>query len=128
MIEKFYNVLVPGGVLINFEPTYNNTIMRLITGSIYRMNASFENKTERRFSLNELNFMYEVVGFKTKKQLYPGLLSYLLWYNPQIFRRFNIGSKKFIKKIFTRECGLYTQSFARKWSVSTFSVLQKPIN
>ena len=127
VLEKFYNALVPGGTLINFEPTYNNIFMKFVTGNIYRRNSSFESETERRFSLNELNFMYKVAGFKIKKQLYPGLLSYLLWYNPQVFKCFNVGNKKLIRKIFAKECFLYSQQFGRKWSVSTFSVLQKPI-
>lgn len=125
VFEKFYNALVPGGILINFEPTYNNIFMKFVTGNIYRRNPSFESETERRFSLNELNFMYKVAGFDIKKQLYPGLLAYLLWYNPQIFKCFNIGNKKLIRKIFKKERFLYSRRFGRKWSAATFSVLQK---
>lgn len=127
VFEKFYEALVPGGILINFEPTYNNVFTKLVTKGIYHKSSSFENETERRFSLNELNFMYKVAGFKIKKQLYPGLLSYLLWYNPQIFKWFNVGNMKLIRKVFTKECFLYSQRFGRKWSAATFSVLQKPI-
>lgn len=124
-LKKIYNALVPGGIFINFEPTYNNSIMKLATGGIYHRISSFEEATERRFSLDELNFLYKTAGFKLKRQLYPGLLSYLLWYNPQIFKKLNVGNKKLIKKVVKKECKLYAKSIGKKMSVATFSVLEK---
>ena len=71
------------GIFINVEPTYNNKIFKYLLAYIYKKNKNFDEKTERRFSLNELNDIYLSNGLKIKRQMYPGLLAYLLWNNPK---------------------------------------------
>lgn len=117
--------LRPDGCMINLEPTFNNSLLSFFCNLIYRKNKNFDHETERRFSLRELNGYYASAGLKTMKQLYPGLLAYLLWYNPDIFPFLNRGSIHMVRKLFSFEHRIYSSWYAKKMSVATITILKK---
>lgn len=110
------------GVFLNFEPTYNNFIMEKISKSIYRRNDLFDEVTERRLGLEELNKAYKSAGFSIEYQIYFGLLGYVLWCNPDAFPKLNIGKKSLVKKLFSIEKKLYGSWLAKKISFTTISI------
>lgn len=125
VVRNMSGLLNKDGIFINVEPTYNNKIFKYLLAYIYKKNKNFDEKTERRFSLNELNDIYLSNGLKIKRQMYPGLLAYLLWNNPNAFPLLNKGSTRLVKIVFHLD-KLFMHNRIGKWlSVATFSVLKK---
>ena len=85
----------------------------------------FDEVTERRFSLKELNELYYNGGVKVVKQLHAGLLGYILWYNPDAFPLLDFGNSGIVKAVYGLDRLFMTKGIGRKLSIATFSVLQK---
>jgi len=117
--------LKEGGLFINFEPTNNCSIIAKIREIIYKKNHIFDEETERDFTLEELNELYRKSGMKIVKQFYPGLLAYILYYNPDAFPGLNLGNEKMVNVLFRIEHNLYRSSIGKKFSFCTFSILGK---
>lgn len=77
--------LVDGGLFINFEPTHANPLTKKVRQRIYEKNPLFDEETERDFSVEELTDMFKGAELNEVDTLYPGLLSYVLFYNPDAF-------------------------------------------
>ncbi len=125
VIKKIGKILKTGGVFINFEPTHNNIFIALARLFVYKLNAFFDDATEHDFSLGQLNNMYRAAGLRIYRQYYPGLLGYILWYNPDAFPLLNIGTESLVKRVFNFEKKLISGKYGRFVSFTTFSVLVK---
>ncbi len=125
VMKRLVNALKPGGYMINLEPTQNNPIYRLARQRIYRNNDLFDDDTEQAFDLPELNKLYVDAGFAVRDQIFPGLLAYVMYYNPDAFPALNIGSSKAVRFLFALEKPFYRSWLARKMSFATLSLLQK---
>ena len=125
--ENISNALKKNGYFINFEPTHNNLLLKKIRERIYKNNGLFDETTERGFSTNELNSMMSDVGLKPFFQFYPGLLAYILWYNPDAFPLLNIGSKSLTRNFIAFERKLWSTLLARYFSFATFSCYKKDV-
>lgn len=123
--KNMSNALKPGGFFINFEPTNNNFVVAMVRNIIYKKNHLFDELTEHDFSLKELNDFYEKAGLRLYRQYYPGLLAYVLYYNPDAFPGLNIGGSQMVNRLFKLERRLYNNWFGRIFSFCTFSILQK---
>lgn len=124
-IQNMSQALKDNGILINYEPTHNNFIYRKIRERIYNKNKLFDETTEKGFSTNELNSLMLSANLIPRTQLYPGLLAYVLWYNPDAFPMLNRGSAMFVKSILALERKLYSTGFARYFSFTTLGCYQK---
>jgi SAM-dependent methyltransferase len=124
-LSKINRVLNSNGVLINFEPTYNICLVKLLREHIYRKNKMFDYETERAFILEELNGLFLESGFEILDQIYPGLVSYVLYYNPEAFPSLNIGSLFTVRAIFTFDRMFFRNIIGRKFSFATMSLLRK---
>jgi SAM-dependent methyltransferase len=124
-LEKVYSALKPGGVFINLEPTQNFFLLKKVREIIYSRNKLFDEQTERAFDLSELNAAFYKAKFKIDRQVYPGLLSYILFYNPDAFPLLNVGSPQLVERIFNLEKPLFTRWPGRIFSFATLSVLRK---
>lgn len=113
------------GAFISVEPTYNNIISKFLSDRIYKRSKFYNYDTERRFSLDELNSYYKEAGLVIERQIYPGLLAYLLWFFNPYPIMLKIGSKKTVKKLFKFERKLYSSNFGKRFSVATFTILRK---
>lgn len=125
VLMNCYSMLEDNGILINIEPTYNNYFYKKICEFIYKKNPVFDEKTERRFSLKELNWLYEKSGLEIVKQIYPGLFAYLLWYNPDAFPWLNKGRTSTVEKIFQFDKHFMYNRLGKKISVATFTILKR---
>jgi SAM-dependent methyltransferase len=117
--------LAAGGYFINFEPTHNNFILRKVRENIYRRNDLFDAETEEAFELDRLNSIFTQNNLELVRQYYPGLLAYVLYYNPDAFPRLNLGGLGAVRAIFNLEKCLYTNFIGRKFSFATLSLWQK---
>lgn len=125
VLDNCCSLLAENGILINVEPTYNNFIFERMCKFTYKHNPVFDEKTERRFSLNELNKLYRRSKLEIVRQIYPGLLAYLIWGNPDAFPILNRGNLSTVKKIFNIDRHLMYTKLGKKCSVATFTVLKK---
>ncbi|MDR1379562.1 MAG: methyltransferase domain-containing protein [Synergistaceae bacterium] len=118
-IRNLSGVLKKGGIFINFEPTNNNYFLKKIRSSIYKNNALFDDSTEKAFETPELRRLFLNHDLKAIDTLYPGLLAYILWYNPDAFPFLNHGYLKMVSLLSSledrclwRTCLAYYMSFA----------------
>lgn len=91
VLKSLSKALAPNGIFINFEPTHGNPIVKWVREFIYSKNSIFDEETERAFSVFELESFFQKTGLKKHYQFYPGLLSYVLYYNPYAFPFLNKG-------------------------------------
>lgn len=125
ILSVLYSCLSEKGIFINFEPTYNNIIVKQIRNRIYNKNEIFDEQTERAFNFKDLNALYIKNKYRIKLQIYPGLLTYILYYNPDAFPKLNIGNEKLVSILYKIEKPLTHGIFGKKFSFATLSVLEK---
>jgi SAM-dependent methyltransferase len=125
VLENIHCALRPGGIFINFEPTEGNRLFTYVRNVIYRNNDLFDADTERGFGLGELNNFYQSAGFNIVEQIYPGLSSYVLYYNPDAFPKLNNGPNWFVSILFNLDKFLFRNYIGGFLSFATISVLRK---
>ena len=123
--EKLCGGLKKGGYFINFEPTNNNPLVALARCVVYKRNSLFDEETERAFSLRGYDRMFLRAGMSKDRQFFPGLLGYVLYYNPDAFPGLNLGTVKTVEGIFRFERRLYRSLIGRLFSFCTFTVWKK---
>lgn len=126
VVKRLCKALKPGGYFINLEPTHGNNLFKLIRERIYAKNALFDAESERAFSVEDLKYHFTSQNLIEKKTIYPGLLSYVLFYNPDAFPSLNIGSTKLVSTIWHIEKFIVKTKFARFFSFATLHIWQKP--
>lgn len=114
-----------GGYFVSFEPTHNNWLTRSARERIYHANQLFDADTEQGFEYRDLQQHFVNAGFKKVDEVYPGLLAYVLYYNPDAFPKLNIGGKFLVRTLFAFERLLWATPIARKLSFATLTVWQK---
>lgn len=114
-----------GGYFILFEPTQNCWLTRKTREFVYRRNALFDATSERGFELRQLIDLCQGYGLHIREQLYPGLLSYVLYYNPDAFPRLNIGGQWLVRALFNIDAYLFRTVLGRLFSFATLTLLQK---
>ncbi|PML80848.1 class I SAM-dependent methyltransferase [Enterovibrio norvegicus] len=124
-VRNLADCLRSGGFFINFEPTHGNPLNKFVREYIYKKNEIFDHDTERDFSVKELEFFFEEAGLKNQFKFYPGLLAYILYYNPYAFPRLNKGSEKTVERIFSIESAFYENFIGRALSFCTLTVWKK---
>jgi len=125
VLKKIAATLKDGGYFINFEPTHNFAPFRMAREYIYNRNKLFDEETEQAYDLAALNRLYVEGGFEVVEQIYPGLLAYVLYYNPDAFPLLNRGGALAVKAAFALD-RLFVRNFVgRKFSFATMSLLRK---
>ncbi len=121
-VKRLKKNLKPKGYFIVFEPTHNNYFFRKVRERIYKKNALFDQQTEKAFVLKDLNNIFFKNGYSLKDQIYPGLLSYILFYNPDAFPWLNFGGKKLVNFSFRLDTLFFRNYIGKKLSFATLSV------
>lgn len=114
-----------GGYFLSFEPTQNCWLTRTIRNYIYNSNDIFDAETEQGFELNSIDEQFISVGFKKIDQVFPGLLSYILFYNPDAFPMLNVGGKWLVRLLFMLDKVIWRAWLAKKISFATITLWQK---
>jgi SAM-dependent methyltransferase len=117
--------LKAGGFFINFEPTSGNLLFQFIRDLIYRRNEIFDNETERAFSVDELRGFFSSAGLEEVKLFFPGLIAYILYYNPYAFPFLNYGGKKWVDFFFSIDKIIMNSWLGRVFSFATVSIWRK---
>lgn len=125
VLSRLWRAVRPGGYFINLEPTHNNFVFRRIREGIYSRNTLFDNETERAYELSELNHSYKKAGFRIVDQISPGMLSYVLYYNPDAFPTLNLGGERCVRAAFAFDRALLRSWIGRYFSFATLSLLAK---
>lgn len=125
VLKTLKNSLKEGGYFIALEPTQNNIFFKIIRDKIYSKNDLFDSETEKAYDLKTLNNHFEKNGFEIEKQIYPGLLGYILYYNPDAFPVLNKGSERLVNMVFALENFFYTNFIGKFFSFATMSLLKK---
>jgi SAM-dependent methyltransferase len=126
VIHRLSSSLDRGGYFLNFEPTQNCWLTRRVREHIYNTNALFDEQSERGFELGELDGMFERARLEKVSQVYPGLLAYVLYYNPDAFPILNVGGPGLVRSIFRVDRLFWSSWIARKLSFATISLWRKP--
>jgi len=125
ILAKVHDALKAGGYFISYEPTNNMFLTRLVREKIYMANSLFDPETERAFDLLPLNDRFRQAQFRIVDQVYPGLLSYVLFYNPDAFPKLNVGGKGLVKILFNFDRLFFRNMVGRKLSFATLTLLKK---
>jgi len=126
VVVRLARGLRPGGILLNFEPTSGNPLTRRVRERIYARNTLFDARTERGFAVDELRQMFEAAALQPLDTLYPGLLSYVLYYNPDAFPLLNVGGPGMVRFTFALDRLVMRSAIGRWLSFATLSVWRKP--
>lgn len=126
VVAQLASCIKPGGHFISLEPTNGNPFFRLARELIYRRNKIFDAATERAFSHDELMAMFKSAGLTLVESQYPGLLAYVLYYNPDAFPRLNIGGSAAVRTVFALDRLFIRSRIGRLLSFATLSLWRKP--
>ena len=126
VVDRLSGALRSGGYFVNFEPTHNFTPLHWVRERIYKRNELFDAQTEQGFWLSELDALFRHGGYELVDQIYPGLLAYVLYYNPDAFPMLNVGNPAWVRRLFGLESMFFRSFLARKLSFATLSLWRKP--
>ncbi|NKB56446.1 MAG: methyltransferase domain-containing protein [Alphaproteobacteria bacterium] len=125
VVKSMASGLSPGGLFINYEPTHGNRVTRWARERVYDKNSLFDEETERGFSVGELETFFEDANLVPERILFPGLLSYILYYNPDAFPFLNLGGEKLVNAAFRFDSLFMGNSVGRALSFATLSIWKK---
>jgi 2-polyprenyl-3-methyl-5-hydroxy-6-metoxy-1,4-benzoquinol methylase len=125
VMNNLSDALNEEGYFINFEPTQNNFILKWVRNRIYKKNSLFDNETERAYDLKDLNQFYSTANLEVVDQIYPGLVSYILYYNPDAFPLLNFGGRRMVDVIFKIDRLFFRNILGRFFSFATLTIMKK---
>jgi len=125
VVVRLARALGDGGYFINLEPTHGNAVFRIVREAIYRRNAIFDEETERAFGVEELFGFFTSARLALVDVLWPGLLSYVLFYNPDAFPILNVGGRRCVRGLFAFDRLFMRNGIGRALSFATLSIWRK---
>ncbi|ALS59536.1 class I SAM-dependent methyltransferase [Pandoraea norimbergensis] len=126
VVARLCAALKPGGHFLTFEPTQNTWLTRKVRQRIYEKNALFDNETEQGFDLPALDAMFTQQQMMRVDQVYPGLLAYVLYYNPDAFPLLNRGGPRAVRSAFAIDRLFWRGWLGRTLSFATITLWRKP--
>ena len=125
VVNNMTPCLSPGGYFINFEPTHASWMTKKIRDITYKRNDIFDESTERGFAVNEWRNFFKCRELTEVNIFYPGLLAYVLFYNPYAFPSLNKGGASTVRLLFELERPFYKSFLARYFSFASLGIWQK---
>ncbi|BFU94416.1 MAG: hypothetical protein NTNFB02_11380 [Nitrospira sp.] len=125
VLIKLRDALRPGGFFVSFEPTHNNWFTRRIRQRIYESHDLFDADTERGFEYRDLDHYFKNAGYVKVDEVYPGLLAYILYYNPDAFPALNVGGKSLVKGLFALDRLFWSGWIGRQLTFATMSIWKR---
>lgn len=114
-----------GGYFLSYEPTHNNWLTRRIRRRIYQSNDFFDNNTEQGFEYCDFERHFESSGYERVDEVYPGMLAYVLYYNPDAFPALNVGGTFLVRLVFVVEKLFWSNWIGRKLSFATMTLWRR---
>ncbi len=124
VIANLAKSLRPKGYFLSFEPTQNNALTSMMRNRIYQQNALFDAESERGYEYSDLQQHFKQAGFSKVDEVYPGLLAYVLYYNPDAFPWLNRGGTSLVRAAFALDRLLWRNAVGRKLSFATITLWQ----
>lgn len=125
VVARLSKAIKPGGYFINLEPTNGNRVFGWIRNKIYQQNTLFDEKTERAFEVSELMSFFTEDKLELVDIIYPGLSSYVLYYNPDAFPYLNFGGARMVEAAFKFDKLFWRNAIGRVFSFATLSLWKK---
>jgi SAM-dependent methyltransferase len=125
VVVRLAAALKPGGHFISLEPTHGNGVFRLVREAIYRRNPLFDAATEQAFVTDRLFALFRNAGLALVDTMYPGLLSYVLYYNPDAFPLLNRGGTRAVRAAFAIDRPLMRTVIGKTLSFATLTLWRK---
>ena len=130
VMSNIRDSLKVNGIFFSCEPTHSNSFFGKIRDYIYIKNAIFDHKTEKGFSIKELDNIASANHLFLERQIYPGLLSYVLITLPMIIPKTGkFFDKNIVKSAYFKltniECHLWDTTLARFFTFATFGCYRK---
>ncbi|OAI09642.1 hypothetical protein A1359_18680 [Methylomonas lenta] len=125
ILKNLGNSLLPGGYFLSFEPTHDNWLARRIRQRVYKSNDLFDDDTEQGFEYPDLDRYFKNAGYEKVDEVYPGLIAYILYYNPDAFPMLNVGGKYIVKSLFAIDRLFWGNWIGRKLSFATLSLWRR---
>ncbi len=122
VLRNLSGALRPRGYFISLEPTHNNALARWVRRRIYVDNPLFDADTEQGFEYEDLERHFAETGYVKVDQVYPGLLAYVLYYNPDAFPALNVGGGFLVRTLFAIDKWFWRGWIGRKLSFATLSL------
>lgn len=126
-VRRLTAAIKPGGSFLSLEPTHGNPLTAAVRKAIYRRNSLFDAATEQDFAVSELFGIFQGAGLELTDAMFPGLLSYILYYNPDAFPGLNLGNANTVERLFRIERPLTRSPVGRFLSFATLSLWKKPL-
>jgi len=126
VVKRMVGAIKKGGFFLSLEPTSGNWLFRKIRERIYVRNSLFDKETEKAFDVNNLINMFECAGLEKVDVAHPGLLSYILYYNPDAFPALNIGGERCVRAAFWFDKMFFRNRIGKALSFATLSLWRKP--
>ena len=126
VVMRLGRALKPGGYFVSFEPTNGNPVFTKAREWIYRRNSLFDEETERAFPVRAYYGLFERAGLRHVDSFYPGLLAYVLYYNPDAFPLLNVGGPGLVRALWRLERPLRRSAVGRVLSFATLGLWQRP--
>lgn len=125
-VKRVAAAVRPGGYLLSFEPTDGNSLFRWVRKKIYERNSLFDEQTERSFGVDELFHLFEDAGLTRAEVAWPGLSSYVLYYNPDAFPWLNLGGERAVRILYALDRPFFRTAVGRFFSFATLSLWRQP--
>jgi len=125
VLDNLGKSLRPGGYFLSFEPTHNTWLTRLVRQRIYKSNDLFDDDTEQGFEYHDLDTHFRKAGYSKVDEVYPGLMAYVLYYNPDAFPMLNVGGGFLVRALFSLDRLMWSNWLGRKLSFATISLWRR---
>jgi SAM-dependent methyltransferase len=125
VLRNLREALKPGGLFLSLEPTHDNPIARRARQKIYASNDLFDEDSEQGFEYRDLQEHFAHAGYRRIDEVYPGLLAYVLYYNPDAFPALNVGGQGLVRSAFALDRMFWDNAVGRKLSFATISLWER---
>lgn len=125
VVRQLAKSIEPGGYFLSFEPTQNNFLARRVRQRVYATNGLFDADTEQGFEYADLQAQFAAAGFDKVDEVYPGLLAYVLYYNPDAFPQLNVGGASMVRMLFSIDRMFWRGFIGRKMSFATMTLWRR---
>ena len=126
-LRRLVAAIRPGGLFISLEPTSGNRLFSKVRDWVYSRNSLFDEQTERGFTVEEVLTMFHDAGLEEVDLVFPGLLAYVLYYNPDAFPWLNLGGPRTVRALYRVDRLFLRNRIGRALSFATLSLWRRPL-